>query len=146
MRVMVLVKSAQHDAPQGDDPAVQASYEAMARFNEELADAGVMLAGEGLAPAGEGRQVRFASGSPTVTDGPFAEAKEVVGGFWIWEVSSLDEAVDWVRKAPFHDETIELRRVSEEADLDGTLPPEALAAEARLRERIAQQRAGVENA
>lgn len=140
MRVMVLVKSSvQQEAPKWDDPAVQARFAAMARFNAELADAGVMLAGEGLAPPRESKQIRFAGGSPTITDGPFAEAKEVIGGFWIWQVSSMDEAVDWVKKAPFEAETIELRRVSEEADLTEVLPPEAVAAEAKLREQVAQQ-------
>jgi len=141
MRVMVLVKAnPASEAPQWDDPAIQAQFTAMARFNEELVQAGVMLAGEGLAPPSEAKQVRFGGeGAPTVVDGPFAEAKEVVGGFWIWQVDSMDDALAWIKRAPFRDETIELRRVSEEADLEEILPPEAVAAEAKLRDRIAQQ-------
>jgi hypothetical protein len=128
MRVMVLVNAtAQSEAEQWDDPAVQAEFEAMSKFNEELVKAGIMLAGDGLAPTSQGKRVRFdAGGSPSVIDGPFAEAKELVGGYWVWQVSSMDEAVEWVKRAPFRDNTIELRRVYEEADFADVLPPGAL--------------------
>jgi hypothetical protein len=141
MRVMVLVQAeAQGEAEQWDASAAD-DFEAMRRFNEVLVEAGVMLAAEGLAPTSEGKRVRFdGRGSSSVVDGPFAEAKEAVGGYWIWQVSSMDEAVEWVKRAPFRDGTIELRRVQEEADFADILSPDALEAEARLREQISQQR------
>jgi hypothetical protein len=142
MRVMVLVTaSAQSETERwADDPAAQAEFEAMRKFNEALVDAGVMLAGEGLAPTSEGKRVQFNAGkSPSVIDGPFTEAKELVGGYWIWQVSSMDEAVEWIKRAPFRDNMIELRRVHEDADLADVLPPEAVEAEAKLRQRIAEQ-------
>jgi hypothetical protein len=141
MRVMVLVQAeTQGGAEQWDDASAADDFEAMRRFNEVLVEAGVMLAGEGLAPTSEGKRVRFdGQGSSSVVDGPFAEAKEVVGGYWIWQVSSMDEAVEWIKRAPFRDGTIELRRVQEEADFADILSPDALEAEARLREQIRQQ-------
>jgi hypothetical protein len=134
MRVMVLVHATE-DSEKGDYAGHADEFEAMGRYNEELVKAGVMLAGEGLEPSSHGKLVDFAAdgAGSRVIDGPFAEAKEVIGGFWIWQVSSMEEAVQWLRRAPFRGQQVELRRVMEQADLEGQLPPEILENEARLR-------------
>lgn len=135
MRVMVLVKGDEsYEAgrmPQQDELAE------MTAFNEELVKAGVMLAGEGLARSAEGKRVRFDGKKPTVVDGPFAEAKELVAGYWIWEVASIEEATEWLKRAPFQDTEVEIRRVFEEVDFGDALTPELLEAEKRLREQAA---------
>ena len=114
----------------------------MGKYNEELLKAGIMLAGEGLAPSSEGKRVAFGEdGGTRVIDGPFAEAKELVGGFWIWQVSSMEEAVEWLKRAPFKGTTVEVRRIQETADFEGQLPQELLDAENRLRAHSAQQQA-----
>ena len=140
MRVMVLVHATQQsEAEQFDDPEVAAEFEAMGRFNEELVKAGIMLAGEGLAPSSQGKRVAFGpSGSPTVMDGPFTEAKELIAGYWVWAVSSMEEAVEWIKRAPFRDNVIELRRVYEDSDFEGKVPSEIIQAEAKLREQVEQ--------
>ena len=110
MKVMVLVK-ATADSEAGVMPTPQLLAE-MGRFNEALVRAGVMLAGEGLRPSREGKRVRFSGGSRTVTDGPFAETKELVAGYWLWEVKSIEEAVEWVKKCPnpmLTDSDVEIR-------------------------------------
>jgi hypothetical protein len=110
MRYMVIVKASE-DSEKGVMPTEQELAE-MGAYNEELAKAGVMLAGEGLHPSSKGARVRFAKdGSSTVVDGPFAETKELVAGFWILEVSSREEAIEWVKKAPFRDGEVEIRQV-----------------------------------
>lgn len=116
MRVMVFVKG-NEDFEQGKMPSMEL-VEAMGRYNQELTKAGVMLAGEGLRPSSFGKRVSFSGkGKSTVIDGPFAEAKELVGGYWIWQVKSMDEAVEWLKRAPFDDgAVIELRPIFEEAD------------------------------
>src|SRR3954449_35732 len=115
MRVMVIVK-ANEDSEAGVMPSQELLTE-MGKFNEELVKAGVMLAGEGLHPSSKGKRVRFAGGKRTVIDGPFTEAKELVAGFWIWQVKSMDEAVEWLKRAPFDGGAeIELRPIFEEAD------------------------------
>jgi hypothetical protein len=135
MRVLVLVKS-NEDAEQGNYDGREDEFAAMGKFNEELVKAGVMLAGEGLAPTSEGKRVAFAAdGSGRVIDGPFAEAKELVGGFWIWQVSTMEEAVEWLKRAPFKDGTVELRRILEQADFEGKISQELLDAEQALRSR-----------
>lgn len=141
MRVLVLVHATpQSEAEQFDDPEVLAEFEAMGRFNEQLVKAGIMLAGEGLAPSSQGKRVAFGpSGRPSVVDGPFAEAKELVGGFWVWQVSSMDEAVEWIKRAPFRDNVIELRRIYEESDFEGKVPSEIIEAEAKLRAQVETQ-------
>ncbi len=141
MRVMVLVHATpQSEAEQFNAPEVVAEFEAMGRFNEELVKAGIMLAGEGLAPSSKGKRVAFSPGGPpSVIDGPFAEAKELVGGYWVWQVSSMDEAVEWIKRAPFRDNVIELRRVYEESDFEGKIPSEILDAEAKLRDQVEQR-------
>jgi hypothetical protein len=125
------------------DPAV---FEEMGRFNTAMVDAGVLLAGEGLAPSAQGAVVTFPEGDgdePTVSDGPFSEARELIGGFWILKVGSLDEAVSWARRAPFRTgERIEVRRVTEAEDFEGIAPEGVLEQEAELRERAEQQHGG----
>jgi hypothetical protein len=112
----------------------------MGKFNEELANAGIMLAGEGLAPSKDGKRIKF-GGKQTVTDGPFAETKELVAGFWIWQVKSMDEAVDWIKRAPFEDgDVIEIRRIFEAADFGAEFTPELRAQEDRIREQIANKK------
>ena len=142
MRVLVLV-NATEESEQGNYADHVDEFEAMGKYNEELVKAGVMLAGEGLEPSSHGKRVDFAADGDRsrVIDGPFAEAKEVVGGFWIWQVSSMEEAVEWLRRAPFRGQTVELRRILEAADFEGQLPSEIMENEARLR---AQTAAGTE--
>lgn len=139
MRVMVLVKaSAESEA--GQMPSEQ-ELAAMGKFNEELVDAGVMLAGEGLHPSTRGKRVRFAGGKKAVLDGPFAETKELVAGFWLWSVKSIDEAVEWLKRAPFEDTEVEIRPVFEAEDFGAELTPELREQEERLREQVARQHA-----
>lgn len=118
-------------------------FEEMGRFNQAMVDAGVLLAGEGLAPSSQGAIVAFGDGDgeePTVTDGPFTEIKELIGGFWILKVDSLDEAVGWARRAPFrHGERVQVRRVFDPEDFAGVAPDEVMEAEQRMREQTAQQ-------
>ncbi|WGF90078.1 YciI family protein [Marinivivus vitaminiproducens] len=127
MRVMVLVKATE-DSEQGfvPTPEAQAMLEAMGRFNEELTKAGVMLAGEGLKPTAQGKRIAFDGPGRTVIDGPFAETRELVAGFWLWEVKDMDEAVAWVKRCPNPmpgPSEIEIRPIYEMADLEGN--PEA---------------------
>jgi hypothetical protein len=116
----------------------------MGKFNEELVKAGVMLAGEGLHPSSKGKRVRFSSGKKTVIDGPFAETKELVAGFWIWQVKSMEEAVEWLRRCPDpmpgEESEIEIRQVFEAADFGAELTPELRAQEERLRADIERKR------
>ena len=139
MRVMVLVKATE-DSEKGEYAGHEEEFAAMGRYNEELLKAGIMLAGEGLTPSSEGKRVAFGEdGGTRVIDGPFAEAKELVGGFWIWQVSSMEEAVEWLKRAPFKGTSVELRRIHEAADFEGQLPQEVLDAEQRLRAQSGQQ-------
>lgn len=130
MRFMVIVK-ANKDSEAGALPSKKMLTE-MGKFNEELGKAGVMLAGEGLQASSKGARVRFAGGKRTVTDGPFAETKELVGGFWIWKCKSLKEAVEWLKRAPFEDGEVEIRRVFEAEDFGAEFTPELREQEARL--------------
>ena len=139
MRVMVLVK-ADKNSEAGVLPSEQLLTD-MGKFNEELIKAGVMLAGEGLHPSSKGKRVRFAGGKKTVIDGPFSETKELVAGFWLWQVKSLEEAVEWIKRAPFEETEIELRPVFEAEDF-GDLQekvPEVFEAERRFREEQAKR-------
>jgi len=138
MRFMVMVK-ATADSEAGAMPSTEL-LEAMGRYNEELAKAGVMLAGEGLHPSSKGARVRFDGASRTVVDGPFAETKELVAGFWILQCKSLEECIEWVKRAPNPmpgESEIEIRQVFEADDFGEELTPELREHEARLRERIA---------
>jgi hypothetical protein len=111
----------------------------MGKFNEELVKAGVMLAGDGLHPSNKGKRVRFSGGKKTVLDGPFAETKELVAGYWIWKVTSMDEAVEWLKKAPFGGGTeVEIRPIFELEELGGEFTEELRARENSLRARIKQ--------
>jgi hypothetical protein len=116
----------------------------MGKFNEELVKAGVMLAGDGLHPSKKGKRVRFAGGKKTVVDGPFAETKELIAGYWIWQVKSIDEAVEWVRRCPDpmpgEDAEIEIRPVFEAEDFGAELTPELREKDGRLRAEIERQR------
>ena len=138
MRVMVLVK-ADKDSEAGVMPSEQILTD-MGKFNEELVKAGVMLAGEGLHPSSKGKRVRFSGNKPTVIDGPFAETKELVAGFWMWKVKSIDEAVEWIKRSPFQDTEIEIRPVFETEDFGAELTPELREQEERLRAQIEQQK------
>lgn len=132
MRVIVFVK-ANKDSEAGvlPDPKL---FEAMGKYNEELVKAGVMLAGEGLAPSSKGKRVRFSGKDRTVIDGPFAETKELVAGFWIWKVKSMDDAVKWLKRAPFGGGVeIEIRPIMELADFGDALSPEVIEQEKLLR-------------
>ena len=137
MRVMVMVK-ATADSEAGVMPAEEMFAE-MGRFNEELVKAGVLLAAEGLQPSATGVRVRFSGNQRTVVDGPFAETKELVAGFWLWQVHSMDEAIEWVRRCPNPmpgESEIEIRPVFEAEDFGAEFTPELREQEARLREQI----------
>ena len=134
MRVMVLVK-ADKDSEAGVMPSEQLLTE-MGKFNEELVNAGVMLAGEGLHPSSKGKRVRFSGEKRTVIDGPFAETKELIAGFWLWQVKSLEEAIEWVKRCPnphAGEGEIEIRQVFELADFGDLVTPQRLEAKDRLR-------------
>ena len=133
MRVMVLVK-ANADSEAGVMPS-EAELTAMGKFNEELVKAGVMLAGEGLHPTSKAARVRFSGNQRTVIDGPFSETKELVAGFWLWQVKSMDEAIEWLKRAPFGPGAeIEIRQVAEAEDFGDAFTPELREQEERLRQ------------
>lgn len=135
MRVMVLVK-ASAESERGEMPDT-ALLEQMGRYNDELVQAGVMLAGEGLHPTSRGKRVRFSGGGRTVIDGPFPETKELIAGFWIWKVASMDEAIAWLEKAPFDGGAeIEVRPVFEQDDFGEAMTPELRDQEDRLRAQM----------
>jgi hypothetical protein len=138
MRVVVLVK-ASTESEAGVMPSEQ-ELKDMGAFNEELVKAGVMLAGEGLHPSSKGVRVRFEGKKSRVIDGPFAETKELVAGFWIWQVESMEEAVEWIRRSPMQDTEIEIRRVFEAADFGEAYTPEIRAQEDRLRAATAARK------
>jgi len=128
---MVLVK-ANKDSEAGLLPDQKILTE-MGKFNEELVKAGVMLEGEGLHPSSKGARVRFSGRQRTVIDGPFTEAKELIAGYWLWQVKSMDEAIEWVKRSPFQDGEVEIRRVFEPEDFGPAFTPELREQEARLR-------------
>ena len=137
MRFMILVK-ATPDSEAGTMPSPEL-FEAMGKYNEELVKAGIMLAGEGLHPSSKGVRVRFTGEKRTVIDGPFAETKELVAGFWIWQVRSREEAIEWLKRCPNPmpgESEIELRQIFEAEDLGEAFPPEERERETRLREEI----------
>jgi len=132
MRVMVIVKASK-ESEAGVLPS-QELLAAMGKFNEELVKAGMMLAGEGIQPSSKGKRVRFDGSKRTVIDGPFTETKELIAGFWLWQVKSIDEAVEWLKRAPFDDGAeVEIRRVLEADDFGANLTPELREQEQRLR-------------
>jgi hypothetical protein len=140
MRCIVMVKANQ-DSENGVMPSEQMLRE-MGAFNEELVKAGIMLAGEGLQPSSKGARVRFSGSNRTVIDGPFAETKELIAGFWIWQVRSLDEAIEWVKRCPNPmpgtDSEIEIRPVFEAEDFGAEFTPELREQEKRIAEQAAQ--------
>jgi hypothetical protein len=145
MRVMVIIK-ANADSEAGIMPSEKLLTE-MGKFNEELVSAGLMLEGEGLHPTSKGKRVRFSGGKRIVTDGPFAETRELVAGFWIWKVKSMDEAVEWVKRVPFDSETaqsdteIEIRQIFEAEDFGAEFTPELQKQEERVRAQAAKLKA-----
>jgi len=138
MRVMVIVKASK-ESEAGQLPSEQELRD-MGNFNEELVKAGVMQAGEGLKPTSAGKRVKFSGSQRIVTDGPFAETKELIAGFWLWTVKSMDEAVEWLKKAPFaRGEDVEIRPLFEAEDFGKEFTPELRAQEERLRQKIADR-------
>jgi hypothetical protein len=138
MRVMVIVK-ATADSENGVMPTTE-ELTAMGQYNEELVKAGIMAAGEGLHPSSRGKRVRFSGDTRTVIDGPFAETKELIAGFWIWQVKSMEEAVEWARRCPNPmrtDSELELRQVFEMEDFGEAVTPELREQDARLRAQSA---------
>lgn len=141
MRFLVMVKATK-DSEAGVMPDEKLLAD-MGRFNEELVKAGVMLSGEGLQPSSKGARVRFSGSKRTVVDGPFPETKELVAGFWMWKVKSLEEAIDWVKRCPAPHPTdceIEIRQVFEAEDFGAEFTPELRDAEERLRKQAANNR------
>jgi hypothetical protein len=139
MRVMVLVKASE-ESEAGQMPSEEILAE-MGKFNEELARAGIMLAGEGLHPSSKGVRVRFSGKERSVIDGPFTETKELIAGFWLWQVKSMDEAIEWLKRAPFDEETeVEIRPVFEEEDFGEEFTPELREQERRVREQAEANR------
>jgi len=132
MRVMVIVK-ADKNSEAGILPKKEL-FEKMGKYNEELVKAGIMLAAEGLQATSKGKRVRFSGTQRTVIDGPFTESKELIAGFWLWQVRSMDEAVEWLKRAPFDGGTeVEIRQVFEAEDFGAELAPKFKEQEARLR-------------
>ena len=141
MRVMVIVK-ANRDSEAGVMPDKEI-LTAMGNYNDELVKAGVMLAGEGLHPTARGKRVRFDRSRKTVIDGPFAESKELIAGFWLWQVRSMEEAIEWLKRAPFGDgEEVEIRPVFEADDFGAEFTPELRAQEERQRAAIEERAKG----
>ncbi len=137
MRVMVLVKATEQSEA-GVLPSEELLTE-MTRYNEELVKAGIMLAGEGLQPSSKGARVRFSGGRTTVIDGPFTEAKELIAGFWLWQVKSMDEAIEWAKRIPFVESEVEIRPVFEAEDFGEAFTPELRQTEERLRAQVSER-------
>ena len=134
MRFMVIVK-ADKDSEAGVLPD-QKSLADMTRYNEELARAGVLLAGEGLQPSSKGARVRISGGKSTVTDGPFSETKELVAGFWLWKVDSKEDAIEWLKRAPFEEAEVEIRQVFEDEDFGEEFTPALRKKEEKIRQSV----------
>ena len=140
MRVVVFVKATE-DSEQGVLPSTEL-LEAMGKYNEELVNAGIMVGGDGLKPSAQGKRIAFDGASRTVIDGPFAETRELVAGFWIWEVKDMDEAIAWARRCPNPmpgPSELEIRPVFEAADFGEAFTPELAEQEERLRQQLAQR-------
>jgi hypothetical protein len=137
MRFMVLVKA--DKASEGGALPDERMLADMGKFNEELVKAGVMLAGEGLQASSKGARVKFSKGKKTVIDGPFAETKELIAGFWLWQVRSREEAIEWLKRAPFEDTEVEIRQVFEADDFGKEFTPDLRKQEDRLRAEVARQ-------
>ena len=139
MRFMVIVK-ANKDSEAGVLPGKEI-LNAMGKFNEELVKAGVMLAGEGLHPSSKGKRVKFSGSKPTVIDGPFAETKELIAGFWLWQTKSMEEAIEWLKRSPFGGGAeIEIRQVFEAKDFGPELTPELRMQEEHMRQQLGEKK------
>jgi hypothetical protein len=139
MRCMVIVKASK-ESEAGILPSTEI-LTAMGKYNEELVKAGVMLAAEGLQASSKGKRVTFSGSKPTVIDGPFAESKELIAGFWLWQVRSMDEAVEWLKRSPFGGGTeVEIRPVFETEDFGAQLTPELREREERLRKQVSAKK------
>lgn len=140
MRVMVIVKG-DKNSEAGVLPDKKL-FEEMGKFNEQLAKAGVMLAAEGLKPTSNGKKVKFSGATKTVIDGPFTESKEIIAGFWLWQVRSMEEAVEWLKRAPFDGGAeIEIRPIYEMEDFGDVVTPEVKEQEERIRQQVEKQKA-----
>ena len=143
MRVMVIVKATKNSEA-GVMPS-EADFAAMGKFNEELVKAGIMLDGDGLQPSSKGKRIKFSGGKRTVVDGPFTETKELVAGYWIWQVRSIEEAVEWARRCPDpmpgEDAVLEIRPFYEAEDFGAEFTPELRAQEERLRQELERKKA-----
>lgn len=137
MRFMVIVKASK-DSEAGVMPSTEL-LAAMGKYNEELVKAGVMLAGEGLAASSKGARVRFSGKERSVIDGPFPETKELVAGFWLWQVDSKEQAIEWLERAPFEEGEVEIRQVMEAEDFGEEFTPELREQEERLRQKMAEK-------
>jgi hypothetical protein len=139
MRVMVIVKASK-DSEAGVLPSTEMLAD-MGKYNEELVKAGIMLAGEGLQASSNGVRVRFEGKKRTVIDGPFSETKELIAGFWLWQVRSMQEAIEWLKRAPFEEgDEVEIRQVFEAEDFGAEFTPELREQEERLREKLASKK------
>ncbi|HMK30749.1 MAG TPA: YciI family protein [Terriglobales bacterium] len=138
MRVIVAVKATK-ETEAGILPDEKIFTE-MGKYNEELVKAGVMLAGEGLQPSSKGKKVTFSGGKVSVVDGPFTETKELIAGFWLWRVKSMEEAIEWIKRSPFKEGAVEIRPVYEADDFGPALTPELRKREERMRAEIAARR------
>jgi hypothetical protein len=139
MRCMVIVKASK-ESEAGILPSTEL-LTSMGKFNEELVKAGVMLAMDGLQPSSKGKRITFTGAKPTITDGPFAETKELVGGFWLWQVRSMEEAVEWLKRSPFGPGAeVEIRPVFETEDFGAQMTPELKEQEDRLREQLSAKK------
>jgi hypothetical protein len=134
---MIIVK-ADKDSEAGKLPPTEL-FAAMGKFNEELVNAGVMLAGEGLQPSSKGARIQYSGSKRTITDGPFTESKELVAGFWLWQVRSKEEAIEWAKRIPFQQGVVEIRQVFETEDFGDALTPELRQQEEKLRDRVAKE-------
>lgn len=143
MKVMVIVKATKHS--EASVMPTEAQLSEMGQYNEELVKAGIMLAGDGLHPSTKGKRIKFSGGQRTVVDGPFVETRELIAGYWIWQVRSMDEAVEWARRCPDpmpgEDAELELRPIFEASDFGPELTPELRAQEDRLRAEVERQHA-----
>ena len=141
MRVMVIIKATK-DSEAGVMPSTEL-LSAMGKYNEELVKAGIMLAGDGLKPSSKGKRVRFSGSKRSVIDGPFAETKELIAGFWIWQVRSMEEAVEWLKRCPNPmpgESEVEIRPIFEAADFGENFTPELREQEERLRETVERRK------
>jgi hypothetical protein len=139
MRCMVIVKASK-DSEAGILPSTELLTN-MGKFNEELVKAGVMLAGEGLQPSSKGKRITFTGTKPTITDGPFTETKELIAGFWLWQVRSMEEAVEWLKRSPFGPGAeVEIRQVFEAEDFGPQMTPELKEQDERLRNQVSAKK------